>query len=356
MKAARGHLRQAVCVTALVALALSRPLGTPSFAVRRAAPEDTVTSLAVEAGRNLNASWQVKSAQSEEDFGAVRLTVTIKNISELAVPAAYFFGRYYDASGRLCFVALFSLGNNLKGRKGPAKPGEVRTLLSVSLVSSATAPRLLTLSSAHRVVVPGRSRVPPALAAPSTPAVIAPGSVSSGDEWRRLCLGGHPSVPDRPVVDVGLGRGIVDPQGRLRNFQVLDALATRPYVAWLEELASHLMFVPASRSGRPVASTVLILASALVRARRAGEPLLLPRFNPWVRRAARNVVGPVPPVEVVRLYPPLPGMPSAASSPQAPPCFGYWGEGTAWSVDFPYLVPPSPAGSPRGRHGHARAD
>jgi hypothetical protein len=332
---------------AMTVVAVGGPLVQfPGSAWAQKPAPNSVTVLTVHAERNLGRSWEVERAESAENFDSIELTVTVRNTSGHSVPSAYFFGRYYDALGRLCFTSLFSLVDNLEGQTVPASAGEIRTLRSVSFLVPATTPSVLKVSVSHRAEVPGKSSLPPGLAAPATPVMIASRSVSADDNWRGLCLGGHSQFPADPVVDVGLASGVVGPQGTIRNFEVVGALASRPYVSWLQHLAQYLNFIPASRNGRPVASETLVLVRALLREWRQGERPFAASSNPWVERFVSGLAGPVPPVQIVVLYPPHKGLPLTTPDSETGPCFAYSGVGTAWSAGFPYLIPPASRRAP----------
>lgn len=327
----------------LVVLVICAPCGK----AQRPAPS-SFAPIAVRPEADLQRSWEVEQGGLEENFDSATFTATIKNVSGQPVASAYFFGRYYDASNRLCFTALFSLGDNGEGRTGPAMPGEVRTLRSVSLILPAIKPNVVDLSLSKRVRVPGRSPVPAVLAAPLTPVmIVGVDGITGPDDWGRLCLGGKPGVPDRAVVDVALAKARITSDSKMEDFEVLDALATEPFVTWFTELASHLAFDPASRNGQPFASEVLLLARVVVRAWNPGEPPHLARSNPWVKRAVGGLAGtPLAPVIPVMLYDlPSGGLDERPSS-EVGPCFEYGNGGTAWSAGFPYVLPPVPSAVP----------
>lgn len=308
----------AVCFQASILVAVTRP-------------KLRVTRVILKSEGDIATTWTATHAELKESFNEVRASVAVKNISKHGVVSAFFYGEYYDRLGRLCSTALFDLSRNEERESGTVSPKIVRTLVSSDFdMAIATRPYLLRLYLVRQTLA-GKSHSPTG----GTQGIRVPVTISGvgkvvSEQWYRLCLG--PDYERRaPVLDVAFGVAEVDAKGRLKQFEVLDALTTRPFESWAQQFVTHLRFTPARKDGAAINTKTLLLFRVGVRAWPKEDGAFLARSNPWVVNYVESQDDrEIPPINVVMLYAP-PQKTGGVGQSTLPSCFEYPGAGTDWS-------------------------
>ncbi len=294
--------------------------------------------LKVVAEESVMGPWRVTGADISEDAVGVETHLEVLNSSGKGTAAGRFYAEYYDARHRRCLTAVFDLRKNREKRAGEMRPGEARTLISVTYelfpASEPTTVRVYRISETPLPLPSGFGRTPSV----SRPITIGAISLKATASWYHLCLDQGTSAGAPAVLDLLIALVDVDGAGQAAEISVLSA--RNPEIqAWFREFAPHLRFLPGTEGGHPQAGKTLLLVRAMMPWMHPGVFPNPPRESDWVRDYTENTDNSdVSVINVVPLDRPLKQATSESQTvnPQvstAPPlCFDYYGTGTEWSL------------------------
>jgi hypothetical protein len=247
--------------------------------------------------------WKIHGTTVSESLNLTESVLEVENVSKTTIEGAIFYADYFDATGRLCFNAMFNLAGNFGGRKGSVGPSEVRVLYSSAhLLAPAVDPRKAKVYLVRQKLKGGEEKLFESPNVINSP-VLVKGFGLAGLPWQELILGQELVGVHGPLLDLALARLSVGKDGNVRTVDVLNSVS--PSVnSWFQDFVSHLRFTPPQRGGIALSGSTLLLARAVLTNKGISEPAHIPRRCPWIEKYIESHVDiEVPPINTVFLQP-----------------------------------------------------
>jgi hypothetical protein len=235
----------------------------------------------------LSSYWGVSEAGFREESTGTGGYLKIKNISQVSLRDAIFYGEYFDVKGRLCFSLVFSQGeNDLVG------VGESRDIDSIgSGLLLAAEPEEMKLY----LVQVGLPNQPNPLRKWSV-SIRAPVTVE-GEANSKLQLGPEVTSRQEPFLDLMLARVTVDESGQVKSVTVLEHTKSQIEPWFRDFVKRQAEFFPATVHDAPQLGDALILIRVILRGKEVPGIFASPRTTLWVKSYVDAIIGgEVPPL------------------------------------------------------------